>query len=151
MPVTMHDAMPLEALTAIEHLLTDEEKMIRDSVGRFVKERFSSRDGDVFEEEEFAIDLVPEMASMGLLGASLHGYGCAGMGAVAYGLALQELEYGDSGLRSFASVQGSLCMYPIHRFGSPAQKDRWLPKMAKGEIIGCFGLTEPDSGSDPGS
>ena len=148
---TMADPMPLDAITAIEHLLTDEEKMIRDSVRRFVKERFLPRAGRLFEEEEFPTDMIPEFASMGLLGASIHGYGCAGMGAVAYGLALQELEYGDSGLRSFASVQGSLCMYPIHRFGSEAQKERWLPKMARGEIIGCFGLTEPDSGSDPGS
>jgi glutaryl-CoA dehydrogenase len=88
---------------------------------------------------------------MGLLGASLQGYGCAGMGAVAYGLALSELEYGDSGLRSFASVQGSLCMYPIHKFGSEEQKNKFLPKMARGELIGCFGLTEPDAGSDPGA
>jgi glutaryl-CoA dehydrogenase len=151
MPPKIHDAMPLEALTAIEHLLTDEERMIRDSVRRFVKERFLPRAGKLFEEEEFPTDLIPEMASMGLLGASLEGYGCAGMGAVAYGLALQELEFGDGGMRSFASVQGSLCMYPIHRFGSEAQKERFLPKMAKGELIGCFGLTEPDSGSDPGS
>ncbi len=146
-----HDPMPLEALTAIEHLLTDEEKMVRDSVRRFVKERFQARAARLYEEEQFPVDLIPEMAEMGLLGASLEGYGCAGMGAVAYGLALGELEYGDSGMRSFASVQGSLCMYPIHRFGSEAQKQRWLPKMAKGELIGCFGLTEPDSGSDPGS
>jgi isovaleryl-CoA dehydrogenase len=151
MSLKIHDPMPLSTLTAIEHLLTDEERMIRDSVKRFIRERFLPRAGKLFEEEKFPTDLIPEMAQMGLLGASLQGYGCAGMGAVAYGLALQELEYGDGGMRSFASVQGSLCMYPIYRFGSDAQKDRWLPKMAKGEIIGCFGLTEPDSGSDPGS
>jgi glutaryl-CoA dehydrogenase len=125
--------------------------MMRDAVRRFVRERFLPRAGKLFEEEQFPTELIPEIAEMGLLGANLEGYGCAGMGAVAYGLALQELEYGDSGLRSFASVQGSLCMYPIHRFGSEEQKQRWLPRMAKGEVIGCFGLTEPDSGSDPGS
>ncbi|GAC1580996.1 MAG: acyl-CoA dehydrogenase family protein [Polyangiales bacterium] len=148
---TMDDPLSLDALAAIEHLLTDEERMIRDTVRRFVRERYLPRAAKCFAEEEFPNDLIPEIASMGLLGASLEGYGCAGMGAVAYGLALAELEYGDSGLRSFASVQGSLSMYPIHRFGSDDQKNRWLPKMAKGELIGCFGLTEPDSGSDPGS
>jgi glutaryl-CoA dehydrogenase len=143
--------MPLDALTAIEHLLSDEERMIRDSVRRFVRERFLPRAGQLFEDEEFPNDLIPQIAEMGLLGASLQGYGCAGMGAVAYGLALSELEYGDSGLRSFASVQGSLCMYPIHKFGSEDQKNKFLPKMARGELIGCFGLTEPDAGSDPGA
>src|SRR5258708_11911542 len=150
-PQAAAEPMGLDKLAAIEHLLTEEERMIRDTVRRFVRERWLPRAGACFEKEEFPRDLIPEMAAMGLLGASLEGYGCAGMGAVAYGLALQELEFGDSGLRSFASVQGSLCMYPIHRFGSSAQKDRWLPKMARGELIGCFGLTEPDSGSDPGS
>jgi glutaryl-CoA dehydrogenase len=147
----MTEPMPLEALTAIEHLFTEEERMIRDSVRRFVRERFLPRAGELFEEEKFPNDLIPQIAEMGLLGASLEGYGCAGMGAVAYGLALQELEYGDSGLRSFASVQGSLCMYPIWRYGSEELKQRLLPKMARGELIGCFGLTEPDAGSDPGS
>ncbi|MCU0658368.1 MAG: acyl-CoA dehydrogenase family protein [Polyangiaceae bacterium] len=145
------DPMPLEALSAIEPLLTDEERMIRDSVRRFVRERYLPRAPRLYEEEEFPQDLIPEIAAMGLLGASLEGYGCAGMGAVAYGLALQELEYGDSGLRSFVSVQGSLSMYPIHRYGSEEQKQRFLPKMARGEYIGCFGLTEPDAGSDPGA
>ncbi len=149
--MSLAEPMPLEALAAIEHLLTDEERMIRDSVRRFVREKFLPRAARLFEEEEFPMDLIPQIAEMGLLGASLEGYGCAGMGAVAYGLALQELEYGDSGLRSFASVQGSLCMYPIHRFGSEEQKERLLPKMARGELIGCFGLTEPDAGSDPGA
>ncbi|MFI5299803.1 MAG: acyl-CoA dehydrogenase family protein [Polyangiales bacterium] len=147
----MHDPMSLDTLSAIEPLLTQEERMIRDSVRRFVREKWLPRAGDLFENEQFPVELIPEIAGLGLLGANLEGYGCAGMGAVAYGLALRELEYGDSGLRSFASVQGSLCMYPIHRFGSAAQKDRWLPGMARGEILGCFGLTEPDSGSDPGS
>jgi glutaryl-CoA dehydrogenase len=143
--------MTLDALFATEHLLTDEERMIRDSVRRFVREKYLPRAGKLYEDEEFPQDLVPAIAELGLLGASLEGYGCAGMGAVAYGLALQELEYGDSGLRSFASVQGSLSMYPIHRFGSEEQKQRFLPGMARGELIGCFGLTEPDAGSDPGA
>lgn len=149
--MSLPEPMPLEALAAVEHLLTDEERMIRDSVRRFVREKFLPRAGRLFEEEQFPTDLIPQIAEMGLLGASLEGYGCAGMGAVAYGLALQELEYGDSGLRSFASVQGSLCMYPIWRYGSEEQKQKFLPKMARGELIGCFGLTEPDAGSDPGS
>jgi len=147
----MVDAMPLDALIGIETLLTEEERMIRDSVRRFVRERFLPRAAKLYEDEEFPKDLIPEMAEMGLLGANLEGYGCAGMGSVAYCLALAELEYGDSGMRSFASVQGSLCMYPIHRFGSEEQKQKYLPRMAKGELIGCFGLTEPDAGSDPGS
>src|SRR6185295_1264728 len=99
----------------------------------------------------FPAQLVPEMAEMGLLGANLEGYGCAGLNSVAYGLIMQELERGDSGIRSFVSVQGALCMYPIHAFGSSEQKERWLPAMAKGKAIGCFGLTEPDAGSDPAS
>jgi glutaryl-CoA dehydrogenase len=148
----MSDAvMSLETLSAVEPLFTEEERMIRDSVRRFVRERFLSRAGKLFEEEEFPVDLVPGLAEMGLLGAALTGYGCAGMNAVAYGLALSELEYGDSGLRSFVSVQGSLAMYPIWRYGSEEQKQRFLPRMAKGELIGCFGLSEPDAGSDPGA
>ena len=93
---------------------------------------------------------MPKIGELGLLGANLQGYGCAGMDNVAYGLVMQELERGDSGLRSFASVQGALVMYPIHAFGSEEQKERWLPQLANGEAIGCFGLTEPDFGSDPG-
>jgi len=145
------EPMPLEALSAVEPLLTEEERLIRDTVRRFVREKYLPRAGTLYEEEEFPRDLIPQIAEMGLLGASLEGYGCAGMGAVAYGLALQELEYGDSGLRSFVSVQGSLSMYPIHRYGSEEQKQRFLPGMARGELIGCFGLTEPDAGSDPGA
>ena len=125
--------------------------MIRDSVRRFVRERYLPRASELFAKEQFAADLIPEIAEMGLLGASLQGYGCAGMNAVSYGLALAELEYGDSGLRSFASVQGSLAMYPIWKYGSEEQKNKFLPKMAAGELIGCFGLTEPDAGSDPGA
>ncbi|AKT39349.1 acyl-CoA dehydrogenase family protein [Chondromyces crocatus] len=145
------EPLSLDQLMAIDPLLTDEERMIRDTVRRFVRERYLPRAGELFAKEEFPSDLIPEIAAMGLLGASLTGYGCAGMNAVSYGLALAELEFGDSGLRSFASVQGSLAMYPIWKYGSEEQKQRWLPKMATAEIIGCFGLTEPDSGSDPGS
>ena len=146
-----HEPLSLDALSAIDPLLSDEERMIRDSVRRFVRERYLPRAADLFAKEEFASDLIPEIAAMGLLGGSLTGYGCAGMNSVAYGLAIQELEYGDSGLRSFVSVQGSLAMWPIWKYGSEEQKQRWLPKMAAAELIGCFGLTEPDSGSDPGS
>ncbi|APR81804.1 Glutaryl-CoA dehydrogenase [Minicystis rosea] len=145
------DPLSLDQLMAIDPLLTDEERMIRDTVRRFVKERYLPRAAELFEEEKFPMDLVPEIGQMGLLGATLQGYGCAGMNSVMYGLALQELEYGDSGLRSFASVQGSLAMWPIWKYGSEDQKQKYLPKMASAELIGCFGLTEPDSGSDPGS
>src|SRR5580693_9254225 len=145
------DPLSLDQLMAIDPLLTEEERMIRDSVRRFVRERYLPRAAQLFAEEKFPDDLIPEIAGMGLLGATLTGYGCAGMGSVAYGLALQELEYGDSGLRSFASVQGSLAMWPIWKYGSEEQKQRWLPGMATAELIGCFGLTEPDSGSDPSS
>jgi glutaryl-CoA dehydrogenase len=146
-----HEPLSLDDLMAIDPLLTEEERMIRDSVRRFVKERYLPRAPELFAKEQFPTDLIPALAEMGLLGGHLTGYGCAGMGSVAYGLAQQELEYGDSGLRSFVSVQGSLAMYPIWKFGSEEQKQRWLPKMATAEIIGCFGLTEPDSSSDPGS
>jgi len=143
--------MTLDALSALDAHLTEEERMVRDTVRRFVRERYLPRAGELFEKEEFPSDMIPEMAELGLLGAGLKGYGCSGMSAVEYGLILQELEYGDSGLRSFASVQGSLAMYSIYAYGDEEQKQKYLPKMAKAEIIGCFGLTEPDSGSDPGS
>jgi alkylation response protein AidB-like acyl-CoA dehydrogenase len=126
-----------------------EERQIRDSVRAFVDARVLPHVAEHFEKGTFPTDLVPEIAKMGLLGCNLHGYGCAGLTEIGYGLAMQELERGDSGVRSFASVQGSLVMYPIHAFGSDAQKERWLPRMAKGEAIGCFGLTEPDHGSNP--
>ncbi len=145
------DPLSLDQLIGIDPLLSDEERMIRDTVRRFVRERYLPRAAELFEEEKFAQDLIPEMAQMGLLGATLVGYGCAGMNSVAYGLALQELEYGDSGLRSFVSVQGSLAMWPIWKYGSEEQKQKYLPRMAAAELIGCFGLTEPDSGSDPSS
>jgi glutaryl-CoA dehydrogenase len=147
----MDDPMSLSILSAVESLLTDEERIIRDTVRRFVRERYLPRAAQLFEKEEFPSDLVPELAALGLLGASISGYGCAGMSAVAYGLALQELEYGDGGLRSFVSVQGSLSMYPIWKYGSEEQRGRWLPGMQRGELIGCFGLSEPESGSDPAS
>ena len=122
---------------------------MRDNVRRFVDKEVVPVIGEHYQAGTFPMDLVPKFADLGLLGANLEGYGCAGMGDIAYGLAMQELERGDSGVRSFCSVQGSLCMYPIHAFGSEAQKERWLPGMAAGELIGCFGLTEPDFGSNP--
>ncbi|HKQ96724.1 MAG TPA: acyl-CoA dehydrogenase family protein [Candidatus Polarisedimenticolia bacterium] len=138
-------------LYALDALLTEEELLARDSVRAFVTDKVLPVIDAHFRAGTFPTDLIPEMAALGMLGANLTGYGCAGLNNVAYGLIMQELERGDSGLRSFVSVQGALCMYPIHAFGSDAQKDRWLPRMAKGEAIGCFGLTEPDAGSDPGA
>ncbi len=135
----------------IDRLLSEEERMVRETVRKFVQERVLPIINDHFEAGTFPRELIPELADLGLLGMHLEGYGCAGLSAVSYGLACQELEAGDSGLRSFISVQGSLAMFPIWKFGSEEQKQRWLPKMASGEAIGCFGLTEPDSGSDPGS
>lgn len=135
----------------IDHLLNEEERMVRDTVRKFVQDRVQPIIGEHFEAGTFPRELIPELAELGLLGMHLEGYGCSGLSAVCYGLACQELEAGDSGLRSFVSVQGSLAMFPIWKFGSEAQKQRWLPKMATGEAIGCFGLTEPDSGSDPSS
>lgn len=142
---------PATDLYNLDHLLSEEERMVRDTVRKFVQERVLPIIGEHFEAGTFPRELIPEIAELGLLGMHLEGYGCAGLSSVCYGLACQELEAGDSGLRSFVSVQGSLAMFPIWKFGSEEQKQRWLPKMAKGEVIGCFGLTEPDSGSDPGS
>lgn len=133
----------------IDHLLSEEERMVRDTVRKFVQERVLPIIGEHFEAGTFPRALIPEIAELGLLGMHLEGYGCAGMSAVNYGLACQELEAGDSGLRSFVSVQGSLVMFPIFAFGSDEQKNHWLPRMARGEALGCFGLTEPDFGSDP--
>ena len=134
----------------VDSLLTDEEKLIRDTVRAFVTDEVLPVIEHHFRDGTFPNHLIPAIGELGLLGANLQGYGCAGLGAVAYGLIMQELERGDSGVRSFASVQGGLVMYPIHAFGSDTQKERWLPALAKGEAIGCFGLTEPDHGSDPG-
>ncbi len=132
----------------LDELLSDEERLARDTVRAWVSAEFLPRVQEhVRRDGSFPMELVPQIAELGLFGANLSGYGCAGMNNVAYGLVMQELERGDSGLRSFASVQGSLCMYPIHAYGSDAQKDRWLPSMAAGTAIGCFGLTEPDFGS----
>ena len=132
----------------LDELLSDEERLARDAVRSWVSGEFLPRIQEhVRRDGSFPMELVPQIAELGLFGANLHGYGCAGMNNVAYGLVMQELERGDSGLRSFASVQGSLCMYPIYTYGSDAQKERWLPSMAAGRAIGCFGLTEPDFGS----
>ncbi len=139
---------PLD-LFDVRGLLDDEERQVQDSVARLVDEAVLPIIGKAFTQHRFPRELVGEIAAMGLLGSSLDGYGCAGMNSVSYGVICQELERGDSALRSFVSVQGSLCMYPIHAFGSEAQKQRWLPPMARGEVIGCFGLTEPHGGSDP--
>lgn len=136
---------------AIDDLLTGEERMLRDTVRKFVADKVTPNIAEWFENATFPAELVREMGDLGLLGMHLEGYGCAGTSAVAYGLACTELEAGDSAVRSFTSVQGSLVMYPIWEFGAEEQKQQWLPGMASGEIIGCFGLTEADSGSDPGS
>jgi glutaryl-CoA dehydrogenase len=151
-----HDAMrprdvdPIDFLE-VDALLDDEEVLIRDTVRRFVADRVLPDVADWFDEGTFPREMAKDLASLGLLGMHLEGYGCAGTNAVSYGLACTELEFGDSGVRSFVSVQGSLAMFPIRAFGSEEQKQEWLPAMAAGEAIGCFGLTEPDSGSDPGS
>jgi glutaryl-CoA dehydrogenase len=151
-PVERHTPLPpVSDLYNIDHLLSEEERMVRDTVRKFVQERVLPIIGEHFEAGTFPRELIPEIAELGLLGMHLDGYGCAGLNAVCYGLACQELEAGDSGLRSFVSVQGSLAMFPIYAFGSEEQKQRWLPRMARGEVIGCFGLTEPDFGSDAGS
>jgi glutaryl-CoA dehydrogenase len=132
----------------LDELLSDEEKLARATVRDFVSKEFLPLIQEhVRQDGSFPMKLVPQMGELGLFGANLHGYGCAGMNNVAYGLVMQELERGDSGLRSFASVQGSLVMFPIHRYGSDAQKERWLPALAAGDAVGCFGLTEPDAGS----
>jgi glutaryl-CoA dehydrogenase len=134
----------------IDSALSEEERAVRDSVRRFVDERVLPIIGKCYDEGRFPKELIPELAELGVFGANLpEEYGCAGLNNVAYGLIMQELERGDSGIRSFASVQGALVMYPIFAFGSEEQKQHYLPKMARGEIIGCFGLTEPDYGSNP--
>ncbi len=144
----MRQLDPLD-LYDLDEELTEEERMIRDSVARFVDNKAMPLIAECFDQGRFPDELIPEIADLGLLGSSLEGYGCAGLNAVSYGLICQELERCDSGLRSFVSVQSSLCMYPIHTFGSEKQKERWLPEMAAGRVLGCFGLTEPHGGSDP--
>ncbi len=136
---------------AVDTLLTDEERLIRDTVRSFVADNVTPYVGEWFDEGQIPLEIAPQLGKLGLLGMHLEGYGCAGASATAYGLACMELEAGDSGIRSLVSVQGSLAMFAIHRWGSEEQKNEWLPRMAAGEAIGCFGLTEPDSGSDPGS
>ncbi|HEX7267013.1 MAG TPA: acyl-CoA dehydrogenase family protein, partial [Streptosporangiaceae bacterium] len=138
-------------LLKIDDQLTSDERLVRDTVRSYAADRVMPNIADWFEAGTLPRELVPELGKLGLLGMHLTGYGCAGMGSVAYGVACRELEAADSGLRSLVSVQGSLAMYPIWRYGSDAQKEEWLPRMAAGDAIGCFGLTEPDYGSDPGS
>ncbi len=135
----------------VRALLTDDERLVQDTVARFVDAKALPLMRECFEQHRFPKELIPEIAELGLLGPTIEGYGCAGMNSISSGIICQELERGDSGLRSFASVQSSLVMFPIWRFGSEAQKQRYLPGMARGEIIGCFGLTEPHGGSDPGN
>ena len=135
----------------IDGLLNEEERAIRDTVRAWVDDNLMPVIGEAYVAGKFPKQLIPGMAELGLFGANLpEEYGCAGLNNVAYGLIMQELERGDSGVRSFASVQGALVMYPIYAFGSEDQKKEWLPQMASGKVIGCFGLTEPDFGSDPG-
>ncbi|MCW2959163.1 MAG: acyl-CoA dehydrogenase domain protein [Solirubrobacterales bacterium] len=142
-PPSAHDFIGLTAV------LADDERLVQETVRRFVADRVLPHVGGWFEAGEFPLDLAPELGRLGLLGMHLQGYGCAGASAVAYGIACMELEAADSGLRSFVSVQGSLAMFPIWRYGSEEQKQEWLPRMAAGDAIGCFGLTEADFGSDP--
>ncbi|WP_440107467.1 acyl-CoA dehydrogenase family protein [Streptosporangium sp. H16] len=140
----------MDDLLRIDDTLSEEQRLIRDTVRDLVADRVLPHVGDWFEEAVFpARELAPALGSLGVLGMHLEGYGCAGLDSVSYGVACRELEAGDSGLRSFVSVQGSLAMFPIWKYGSAEQKDEWLPRMAAGEAIGCFGLTEPDQGSDP--
>ena len=138
-------------LLDVDSLLADDEVLVRDTVARFVSDKVLPIIRECFEEHRFPSELIPEMASLGLFGSTLQGYGCAGLNNICYGLICRELELGDSGLRSFISVQSSLTMFPIHRYGSDPQKERWLPAMAHGEALGCFGLTEAHGGSDPGN
>lgn len=141
---------PLD-LFDIRSELSEEECMVKDSVARFVDEQAIPLMREAFEQHRFPTELIPQVAELGLLGSSIDGYDCAGMNSICYGLICQELERGDSGLRSFVSVQSSLVMFPIYAYGSEEQKNRWLPAMARGEAIGCFGLTESHGGSDPGN
>jgi glutaryl-CoA dehydrogenase len=134
---------------ALEGDLADEERMVRDTARRFVDEQVRPEIGEQFENGTFPLELVPEMGDLGFFAPTLEGYGLPGVSETAYGLLMQELEAGDSGIRSAASVQGALVMYPIHAYGSDEQRERWLPALGRGEAIGCFGLTEPEHGSDP--
>lgn len=131
--------------------LSEEEQLVRDTVARFTDEQVLPIIGECFEHSRFPDELIPQIADMGLLGSSIEGYDCAGLNSICYGLICQELERGDSGLRSFVSVQSSLVMFPLYSYGSDRQKEEWLPRLARGEAIGCFGLTEAHGGSDPGN
>src|SRR5450432_3291742 len=133
----------------VDSLFGEQELMVRQTARRFADERIQPLIRDCWRDARFPVELVPEMAELGFFGANLEGYGCAGMSNVEYGLIMQELERVDSGIRSFVSVQGALVMYPIYTYGSDAQKEKWLPRLQSGKAIGCFGLTEPDFGSNP--
>src|SRR5580700_5916967 len=135
----------------IDSQLSEQELLVRETARRFTDEQILPVIRDCFRDGRFPRELIPEMGRLGFFGANLEGYGCAGMSSVEYGLVMQELERGDSGIRSFASVQGALVMYPILTFGSEEQKQRWLPALQSGEALGCFGLTEPGAGSNPGA
>lgn len=143
--------LPANDVLGLDADLLDEERMLRDTVRSFVQRELLPDVPQWFEDGELPRELAQRFGELGLLGMHLEGYGCAGASPTAYGLVCAELEAGDTGLRSLVSVQGSLVMFPIHRFGSEEQKQEWLPRMATGEALGCFGLTEPDAGSDPGS
>jgi glutaryl-CoA dehydrogenase len=147
-PASASTLNPLD-LYGVRAMLSEEEQMVQDSVARFVDAEVLPIIRACFEQHRFPKELVPQIAGLGLLGSSIKGHGCAGLNAVSYGLICQELERGDSAIRSFVSVQSSLCMHPIYAFGSDAQKEKYLPRMAAGQLIGCFGLTEPHGGSDP--
>ena len=151
MATTSDTALDPLDYVGVDHLLSDDEKAIRDAVREVVRDRILPEVGDWFDKGILPREVFTEFGQMGFLGAHLEGYGCSGVNAVSYGLINHELEYGDSGLRSAVSVQGSLAMFAIWRWGSEEQKQKYLPRMAAGELIGCFGLTEPDFGSDPGS
>ena len=144
-------AAPLNPLDLynVRGLLTEDERIVQDAVARFVDDKVLPLIQHSFEEHRFPRELVPHLAELGLFGSTIKGYDCAGLNGVSYGLICQELERGDSGIRSFVSVQSSLCMFPIYAYGSEEQKQKWLPRMARGEVIACFGLTEPHGGSDP--
>lgn len=147
----MPTARPFPDFFDLSDVLTEEQALVTASVRKFVQQEIQPSIADYYAKEDFPIEVIPKMGELGLLGANLDGYGLPGMDGVSYGLIMKELERCDSGLRSFASVQGALVMYPIHAFGSEEQKETWLPKLGSGKAIGCFGLTEADGGSDPGA